>query len=84
VRPLEDEVARAADGLQVVLSKPDAVPTLKGLLDQIGRGRGKVHVLVELDPFREAELVLPGSYAVSARSRAAIKALPGVADVLDL
>jgi DNA polymerase-3 subunit alpha len=84
VKPLEEEVARAADGLQIVLSRPDAVPTLRGLLDKIGRGRGRVHVLVELDPLREAEIVLPGAYAVSARSRAAIKALPGVADVLDL
>jgi len=33
---------------------------------------------------REAEVTLPGAYAVSAKSRAAIKAIAGVADVLDL
>ncbi|WP_207478820.1 DNA polymerase III subunit alpha [Arenibaculum pallidiluteum] len=84
VKPLEDEVARAAEGLQIVLQRPDAVAPLRGLLDKIGRGRGKVSILVELDPLKEAEIALQGGYAISARSRAAIKALPGVSDVLDL
>ena len=33
---------------------------------------------------REAEITLPGAYAVSAKGRAAIKTIPGVVDVLDL
>jgi DNA polymerase-3 subunit alpha len=84
VRPLEDEVARAAEGLQVVLRDADAVPPLRGILDQIGRGRGRISIIVETDPMKEVEVQLPGAYAVSARSRAAIKSLAGVADVLDL
>jgi DNA polymerase III subunit alpha len=84
VRPLEDEVARAAEGLQIVLRDSGAVPPLRGILDQIGRGRGKVSLIVETGPMKEVEVLLPGFYAVTAKSRAAIKALPGVSDVLDL
>jgi DNA polymerase-3 subunit alpha len=84
VRPLEDEVARAAEGLQIVLQDAGAVQPLRGILDQIGRGRGRISIVVETDPMKEVEVQLPGAYAVSARSRAAIKALSGVADVVDL
>ncbi|EWY42137.1 DNA polymerase III subunit alpha [Skermanella stibiiresistens SB22] len=84
VKPLEDEVARAAEGLQIILSQPDAAPHLRKILDQIGRGRGKISILVDVGGMREAEIALPGAYAVSAKGRAAIKAIQGVADVLDL
>jgi DNA polymerase-3 subunit alpha len=84
VKPLEDEVARAAEGLQIVLSEPAAAPHLRNILEQIGRGRGKISILVDVGGMREAEISLPGAYAVSAKGRAAIKAIQGVADVLDL
>jgi DNA polymerase-3 subunit alpha len=84
VRILEEEVARAAEGLQIILREPAAVPHLKAVLGQIGKGRGKISILVELEPMREAEIQIPGGYAVSAKSRAAIKSIAGVSDVLDL
>jgi len=80
----EEEVARAAEGLQIILREPAAVPHLKAVLGQIGKGRGKISILVELEPMREAEIQIPGGYAVSAKSRAAIKSIAGVSDVLDL
>jgi DNA polymerase-3 subunit alpha len=84
VKPLEEEVAQAAEGLQIVLNEPAAAPHLRNILEQIGRGRGKISILVDVGGLREAEIALPGAYAVSAKGRAAIKAIPGVADVLDL
>ena len=38
VKPLEEEVAQAAEGLQIILSEPAAAPHLRNILDQIGRG----------------------------------------------
>ncbi len=84
VKPLEDEVARASDGVKVVLRDPDPVPSLKAMLERLGRGRGKVHVLVELDALREAEIQLPGAYSITPQSRAALKAVPGVVEVVEL
>jgi DNA polymerase III subunit alpha len=84
VKPLEEEVARTGEGLQIVLSEPAAAPHLRNILDQIGRGKGKISILVDVGGMKEAEISLPGAYAVSAKSRAAIKAIQGVADVLDL
>jgi DNA polymerase-3 subunit alpha len=84
VKPLEEEVAQAAEGLQIILNEPAAAPHLRNILEQIGRGRGKISILVDVGGLREAEIALPGAYAVSAKGRAAIKAIPGVADVLDL
>ena len=84
VKPLEEEVAQAAEGLQIILNEPTAAPHLRNILDQIGRGRGKISILVDVGGMREVEITLPGAYAVSAKGRAAIKTIPGVVDVLDL
>jgi len=53
----------------------DAVPALREALSREGKGRGQVNI-VGLDAAREVELKLPGGWAVTARGRAAIKALP--------
>jgi hypothetical protein len=45
------------------------------------RGRGHIVLIVPLAEGREAEVTLPGRYAMAPPTRAAIKAIPGVVDV---
>lgn len=41
-------------------------------------------MLVEVDPLKEIEIELPGSYTITAQSRSALKAVPGVVEVAEL
>ncbi|WP_029007595.1 DNA polymerase III subunit alpha [Azospirillum halopraeferens] len=84
VKPLEEAVASVSDGLRVVLRDDRPLPGLKGTLERFSKGRGRVHVLVEVEPLKEIEIQLPGSYFINAQSRAALKAVPGVVEVADL
>jgi DNA polymerase-3 subunit alpha len=84
VRPLEEAVASVSDGLRVVLRDPQPLEGVRGTLDRLGRGKGRIHVLVEIDPLKEVDIQLPGAYSITAQSRAALKAVPGVVEVVDL
>ena len=77
-------MARAGVRMRVVLDEPAAAISLRSTLEREGRGRGTVSVVVPLDAVREAEIALPGGWAVSARGRVAIKAIPGVADIQEI
>jgi DNA polymerase-3 subunit alpha len=84
IEPLDAAVAHAAAGLRIFVGKDNALAGLKGVLARDGAGRGRVSVVVPLDPTREVELALPGSYRIGPGIRAAVKALPGVLDVHDI
>jgi len=78
ITPLEGVAAVAGLGLKVILSDPQPLGSLKSLLDRESRGRGRVALVLDLDDGQEVELDLPGGYRLSAASRQAIKAVPGV------
>lgn len=84
VQPLEQAVSKVALGLQIFLARLDGVAPLKGTLERIGPGRGKISVMVDIGNFREAEVHLPGTYALSSKTRAALKAVPGVEEIRDV
>jgi DNA polymerase-3 subunit alpha len=84
VRPLEEAVASVSEGLRIVLRDDKPLDGVRGTLERLGRGKGKIHLLVELDPLKEVEIQLPGAYAITAQSRAAFKAVPGVVEVAEL
>jgi len=84
VEPLDDAVARTAAGLRIYLRDPGPVESLKLLLDRERRGRGRVDLVLDLDNRREVEIALPGAWAISGATRAAIKAIPGILDVQDV
>jgi DNA polymerase III subunit alpha len=56
----------------------------KQVMQRQGRGRGKMSLVLELDRAREVEMSVPGDWAISAATRAAIKAIPGVVEVQDI
>ncbi len=84
VKPLEEAVAQVSEGMRVVLRDERPIPGLKGVLGRFQRGKGRIHVLVEIEPLKEVEIQLPGAYAINVQSRAALKAVPGVVEVIEL
>ena len=68
-----------------VLKDSGPLGSLRSLLDQQGQGRSNVLLNLNLsDTGQEVEVALPGSFAITARTRGAIKAISGVVDVHDL
>ena len=84
VQSLEEEVAKAAAGLNLVLRDPTPVPTLHSILQRFEAGRGRISVVVEADAGREIEVALPKGFRLGAKERAALKSVPGVLDVVDV
>ncbi len=80
---LDDAVARASSMLEVHVGTQDAVDQIKNLLERQGRGQTTVNLVVRVDDNREVMLELGTRWAVGAEGRAAIKSLPGVADVIE-
>jgi DNA polymerase-3 subunit alpha len=83
IEPLEKAVEKAAAGLRIMMDGIDGVPGLRDILAREGQGRGQVSIVVT-EPAREIELKLPGAWAITEKSRAAIGALPGVVEVQEL
>ncbi|MEE8270189.1 MAG: DNA polymerase III subunit alpha [Alphaproteobacteria bacterium] len=84
IEPLDQAVARASVRLKVYLDSERAVGPLQSTLAREGPGRGQIRVLVPIGTGREAEIALPQAYAVTAKGRAALKAIPGVVDVQEI
>jgi DNA polymerase-3 subunit alpha len=83
VEGLEAAAARAAGGLRVQVAGPEAVERLRQVLAAEPAGRGRVKLVLDLDS-AEADVALPGAWALSAATRAAIAGLPGVTDVQEV
>lgn len=84
VQPLDDAVAQSGAGLRIYLRDPEPVASLKALIQRERRGKGKITFVLDLEDGREVEVALKETYAVSAPTRAAIKAVPGIVEVQDL
>ncbi len=78
VKPLEDEVAKVAEGIRVMLHSPAPLPALKTIIEQLGRGKARISLSVETAPYQEVDIDLPGAYVVTPKDRAALKGLVGV------
>ena len=84
IEPLDEAVARAGIGLRVFLDEPKAAAPLATTLGREGDGRGRVNIMIPIGEGREVEIVLPKGYAVSAKGRAALRAIPGIVDVQEV
>jgi DNA polymerase III subunit alpha len=84
IEPLDAAVAHAAAGLRVYIGDTKAVTSLHGIIGREGPGRGRVSVVVPLNPEREVEIALPGGFKIGPGTRAAVKSLAGVVDVHDI
>jgi len=83
VEPLDRAAGRAGQGIRVWLTESASVPHIRALLDQAGRGRGRVVLVPRLadGAAEEVEIALPGGFQVTPRLAQALKVIPGVAQV---
>ncbi len=80
---IEHAAARAGGGLRIYLRDSAPLPVIHDILNQNGRGRAPITLLLALDDCgKEVEMPL-GSWAVTPALRGAIKGSPGVVDVHD-
>jgi DNA polymerase-3 subunit alpha len=83
LQPLDDILARTAQGLRVFLRDPSPLPSISTVFRKIPRGRGKVKLVLDAGD-REVEMTLPGGFNVGAEARRAIKSISGVVEVRDI
>jgi DNA polymerase-3 subunit alpha len=84
VEALDQAASNTGAGLRVFLREPSPIESLKQILTRAGRGKGKVELLLDLaDEQREVAIALPGRFAISPVVRGAIKAVPGIVDIVD-
>jgi DNA polymerase-3 subunit alpha len=80
---IEHAAARTGAGLRIYLRDAAPLPVIHDILNQNGRGRAPITLLLALDDCgKEVELPL-GAWAVTPALRGAIKGTPGVVDVHD-
>ena len=80
IEKLDDRAKNTQQSLKIFVRDGDPIQAVAGRLQP--RGGGYVSIVVLMPDRRgEVELKLPGRYAVTPRSAAAIKTIPGVLDV---
>lgn len=83
--PIDDFVADAAAGARITLAVPDALPTIKSILDRARGGRGLVQLtLRDSQVMNEVSMQLPAAYSVDRSLHRSLKTIPGVIDVSDI
>ena len=75
---LDTMVASGSSGMKLFVSSPDCLSPVSELIDACSGGNDRVHIVIELDEDREAEVVLEQRFRLSGPVRAAIKSVPGV------
>ena len=84
VSSLDQAAAATAAGLKIFLKEPGPVEVIKQILGKAGRGKGKIELILDLpEQKREVDVVLRERIAVSPQVRGAIRAIPGVLEVMD-
>jgi DNA polymerase III subunit alpha len=67
-----------------VLGEGQALTPLKALMAREGGGKGRVSIVVPVGPAREVEIALPGGFKIGPNVLHAVRALPGVLEVVDV
>jgi DNA polymerase-3 subunit alpha len=78
IEPMEKVAARSTAGLRLFLEQTASLESVKRLLERDEPGRGRVYLVLDLDEDQEIELELPVRHRLSAPTRQALKAIPGV------
>jgi len=84
IKPLEAAVNSVGEGVSVLIRDAKPLPSLKEILADLNRGRNKIQVVVETEGLREVEITLPGSHMITTETRARLRNVPGVVEVMDL
>ncbi|WP_374651840.1 DNA polymerase III subunit alpha [Dongia sp.] len=84
VSSLDQAAAATAAGLKIFLKDATPVDSIKQILGKAGRGRGRIEFVIDIpEQKREVDIVLRDHIAVTPALRGAIRAMHGVAEVMD-
>jgi DNA polymerase-3 subunit alpha len=81
---LDDAASKAGAGLRIWLDRTEALPHIRALLDQEGKGRGRVTLVPNTGLAGNLDILLPGGFNVSPKLSQAMKSIPGVEMVEDV
>jgi DNA polymerase-3 subunit alpha len=81
---LDEAASKAGAGLRIWLDRTEALPHIRALLDQEGKGRGRVTLVPNTGLAGSLDILLPGGFNVSPRLSQAMKSVPGVEMVEDV
>ncbi len=85
IHSLEQLAADTDVGLTITIGDPDAVTEVKSILDEGGRGKGPVNLVLKLeDRETEVDIALGRRFAISPLVRERVYGVGGVRDVIDL
>jgi DNA polymerase-3 subunit alpha len=84
IAPLDQAAAQAGAGIKIWLDRTEALAPIRLLLEQEGRGKGRVVLAPKTGLERTLEITLPGGYNVSPRLAQAVKLIQGVELVEDV
>ena len=85
IENLDRAAEKAGGGLRLYLNDPAPIDTMKQVLGRVPAGKGQIYVRLRLeDGAREADIRLPGGYALNPQVRSALRAVRGVTDVVDI
>ena len=84
IQLLEEVAASAAPTLRVHLIEETALAGVKTVIAGIPKGRGSISLVLDLGPDHEAELQIPGGFAITPASTGILMTLPGVANVQEI
>ncbi len=79
VERLEDAASKLSQSMQIFLRDP---ATVEHVAKQLQKGEGDVSLVLMMEQATEVDIKLPGRYRVSPQIAAAIKAVPGVVEVV--
>jgi len=80
IQRLDDALAGATTDFRIFLEDDAALAPLMSLIERQSKGKGRLSLVVDTDE-DEVEIALPGAFALSPATRAAIKAINGIAQV---
>jgi DNA polymerase-3 subunit alpha len=75
---LETAAAAAGASLRIWLDRSEALPHIRNLLTQEGKGRGRVTLSPNTGPERNLDITLPGLFNITPKLAQALKLVPGV------
>ncbi len=80
---LDQESAKAAAGIRVIIETPDPISELKALIEGEGRGRNRIAIVARAGG-REVELGLKGAIAITPKFMNALRSISGIAEVEEI
>ncbi|HJN23906.1 MAG TPA: DNA polymerase III subunit alpha [Rhodospirillales bacterium] len=84
MEPLDRVVAKTAPGMKVIIDSAAPLRPLNKILAGEGRGEGDVKLITRLDDGSEAEINLPGGYAITAPLLLKVGNIHGVVGVREI